>query len=91
MDGAALGRDRHGARVRRRFRGTLLAATYSDPDDTTALVLVDEQGRASVVARIGANRSDPESDGRVLAMAHDAAHEVVWLAGGFGVAAFAVA
>jgi hypothetical protein len=72
-------------------RGTLLAATYSDADDTTALVRLDEQGRASVVARIGANRADPESDGRVLAMAHDAAHEVVWLAGGFGVAAFAVA
>jgi hypothetical protein len=72
-------------------RGTLLAATYSDPDDTTALVLVDEPGRTSVVARIGATRSEPESDGRVLAMAHDAAHEVVWLAGGFGVAAFAVA
>lgn len=71
-------------------RGTLLAATYSDADDTTALVRLDEQGRASVVARVGATRSDPESDGRVLAMAHDAAHEVVWLAGGFGVAAFAV-
>jgi len=70
--------------------GTLLAAAYSEADDTTALVRLDPQGRASVVARIGASRADPESDARVLAMAHDAAREVVWVAGGFGIAAFAV-
>jgi hypothetical protein len=70
--------------------GTLVAATYSESDDTTALVRLDAAGRASVVARVGADRGDPESDGRVRAMAHDAAREVVWVAGGFGIAAFAV-
>ena len=70
--------------------GTLVAAAYSEADDTTALVRLDANGHASVVARVGASRSDPESDGRVLAMAHDTAREVVWVAGGFGIAAFAV-
>jgi hypothetical protein len=70
--------------------GRLLAATYSDADDTTALVELDDHGAASVVARIGATRADPDSDGQVLSMAHDEARGVVWLAGGFGVAAFAV-
>ncbi len=70
--------------------GRLLAATYSDADDTTALVELDVAGVASVVARIGATRADPDSDGQVLSMAHDEARGVVWLAGGFGVAAFAV-
>lgn len=70
--------------------GTLVAAAYSDADDTTTLVRLDPSGGAAVVARIGADRADPESDGRVLAMAHDAAREVVWVAGGFGIAAFAV-
>jgi hypothetical protein len=67
--------------------GTLVASTYVDADDTTALVRLDPGGNASVVARIGP--SDPESDGRVVAMAHDEARGVVWVAGGFGVAAFA--
>jgi hypothetical protein len=70
--------------------GRLLAATYSEADDTTALVHVDVAGVASVVARVGATRADPDSDGQVLSMAHDEARGVVWLAGGFGVAAFAV-
>ena len=70
--------------------GRLLAATYSEADDTTALVHVDVAGVASVVARVGATRSDPDSDGQVQSMAHDEARGVVWLAGGFGVAAFAV-
>ncbi len=70
--------------------GRLLAATYSDADDTTALVLLDVGGAATVVARVGATRADPDSDGQVYAMAHDEARGVVWLAGGFGVAAFAV-
>jgi len=70
--------------------GTLLAATYSDVDDTTALVRLDAQGHAAVVARVGAARVvDGDSDGRALAMACDDAHGVVWIAGGFGVAAFA--
>jgi hypothetical protein len=70
--------------------GTLLAATYSDLDDSTALVSLDAAGHAAVVARLGASRSSAESDGRVLSMAHDEARGVVWLAGGFGVATFAV-
>jgi hypothetical protein len=67
--------------------GTLIASTYMEADDTSALVRLDSAGNASVVARIGA--SDPESDGRVVAMAHDEARGVVWVGGGFGVAAFA--
>ncbi len=70
--------------------GRLLAAMYSDADDTTALVHLDASGKASVVARLGATRSDADSDGQVLSMAHDEARGVVWLTGGFGVAAFAV-
>ena len=71
-------------------RGTLLAATYSDMDDATALVRLDAGGHPAVVARLGASRSNADSDGRVLSMAHDEARGVVWLAGGFGVATFAV-
>jgi len=85
--------------------GTLVAATYSEADDTTALVCLDAGGRACVVARIGPARGQPgaegaasaedgveglETDARVLALAHDDARGVVWVAGGFGVAAFAV-
>lgn len=70
--------------------GNLVAATYQDADDTTALVRLDGAGHASVVARIGAEREDPDSDGRVRAVAFDEARGVVWLAGGFGLAAFAV-
>jgi hypothetical protein len=70
-------------------QGTLLAATYSAGDDTTALVRVDPSGGAAVVARIGPASGDAEADGRVVAMAVDEAHGVVWVAGGFGVAAFA--
>jgi len=70
--------------------GTLVAATYADADDTTALVRVDVQGRAAVVARIGAAGSDGDADGRAVALAYDEARAVVWVAGGFGVAAFAV-
>jgi hypothetical protein len=71
-------------------RGTLLAATYSAGDDTSALVRVDPAGGASVVARIGPASGDTEADGRVVAMAVDEGHGVVWVAGGFGVAAFAL-
>ena len=70
--------------------GTLVAATYSEVEDTTALVKLDTDGRASVVARIGPSHPDAEADGRVLAMAHDEARGVVWVAGAFGVAAFAI-
>jgi len=97
--------------------GTLLAATYSEVDDTTALVLLEKRPggseptggmRISVVARIGpappdgghagnappVDSGDPAEvevavDGRVLALAFDDARGVVWVAGGFGVAAFA--
>jgi len=70
--------------------GTLLTATYFEPDDTTALVRLDVAGDASVVARVGGSRGAAGNDGRVLAMALDEARGVVWLAGGFGIAAFAV-
>ncbi|HEY5243807.1 MAG TPA: hypothetical protein VIJ22_20140, partial [Polyangiaceae bacterium] len=90
--------------------GTLVAATYSEADDTTALVCLAATGsvagepRAQVVARIGPARGPGGADGvaaddgegaldadaRVLALAHDDARGVVWVAGGFGVAAFAV-
>jgi len=72
--------------------GTLLAATYSSEDEATALVRVDPAGRPEVVALVGlvgASIEDPDCDGRVMALACDDAHGVVWLAGGFGIAAFA--
>jgi hypothetical protein len=70
--------------------GTLLVAAYSDVEDTTGLVRIDATGRLSVVARIGAMRDHGDSDGRVLSLAWDDARGVVWLAGGFGVAAFSM-
>jgi len=51
---------------------------------------VAADGQPRVVARLGAMRDDVDSDGRVLSMAYDEAHGVVWLAGGFGVAVLAV-
>jgi hypothetical protein len=71
-------------------KGTLIAATYSDADDTTALVYLDEAGKAAVVARLGPARPDGELDGRALSVACDDARGVIWVAGGFGVAAFAI-
>jgi hypothetical protein len=70
--------------------GTLIASTYFDADDTTALVRLDSAGKVSMVARIGAAHADLESDGRVASMAYDEARGVVWVAGGFGLAAFAM-
>jgi len=70
--------------------GALLAATYTDSEDSTTLVHVGADGQPRVVARLGAMRDDVDSDGRVLSMAHDEAHGVVWLAGGFGVDVLAV-
>jgi hypothetical protein len=69
--------------------GSLLAATYSDPDDTTGLVRVDPGGSARVMALLGPTQADIESDGRATAIAFDEPRGVVWVAGGFGVAAFA--
>jgi hypothetical protein len=78
--------------------GTLLVATYADADDTTGLVCLDVAGRAAVVARLGAVQTvrDASSagiagaDGRTLALACDDSRGVVWVAGGFGLAAFAI-
>jgi hypothetical protein len=70
--------------------GTLLAATYSEADDTTGLVRLDAAGRGTVIARVGAARDDADADGRAVAIACDDPRGVVWLAGGFGVAAFAI-
>jgi hypothetical protein len=71
--------------------GTLLAAAYSEADEATALVRIDAAGRPAIVARLGAAVEAPDSDGRVAAIACDDSRGVVWVAGGFGVAAFAVA
>jgi hypothetical protein len=71
-------------------RGTLLLAAYSEAEDMTGLVRIDEAGRLSIVARIGAPRDQGDSDGRVLSLACDDARGVVWVAGGFGVAAFSM-
>jgi hypothetical protein len=68
--------------------GTLLVAVYAPAEDATALVCVDIAGHASVVALVGALADDPDSDGRILALACDDAHGVVWVGGAFGVAAF---
>jgi hypothetical protein len=70
--------------------GTLIAATYSEADDTTGLVRQDAAGRVAVVARVGAARDDADADGRAVAIAYDDPRGVVWVAGGFGVAAFAI-
>jgi hypothetical protein len=70
--------------------GTVVAATYSESDDSTGLVRVDSAGALSVVARLGAARDDADADGRAVAMAYDDPRGVVWVAGGFGVAAFTV-
>lgn len=70
--------------------GALLAAAYTDTEDSTTLIHLASGGPPQVVARLGAMRDDVDSDGRVLSMAYDEAHGVVWLAGGFGVAVLAV-
>jgi hypothetical protein len=71
-------------------RGRLLVATYSDSDDTTALVRLDEAGKAAVVARLGAERAASAPDDAPFALAVDDLRGVVWVAGAFGVAAFAI-
>ena len=70
--------------------GTLVSTTYSDGDDTTGLVRLGPVGRTSVVARMGASADHVDSDGRARALACDDPHGVVWVAGGFGLAAFAI-
>lgn len=70
--------------------GTLVAATWSDSEDTTALVRVDAKGGVSVVARVGGTGKLDDSDGRATALAYDDARGVVWVAGSFGIAAFEV-
>ncbi|MCL2448465.1 MAG: hypothetical protein FWD17_05915 [Polyangiaceae bacterium] len=71
--------------------GTLLAAVYSEADDATALVRIDAAARPAIVARVGALAESPQADGRVAAIVPDESRGVVWVAGGFGVAVFAVA
>jgi hypothetical protein len=75
--------------------GTLVAATYSSGDDTTAIVSLDPATSAvRVVARIGPSHgqgiAEDGGDGRVASLAYDDARMVLWVAGGFGVAAYAV-
>ena len=70
--------------------GTLVAAATSEADDTTALVRLDAEGKAAVVARIGPCVSEGDAEPSPVAVEHDDARGVVWIAGAFGVAAFAV-
>jgi hypothetical protein len=70
--------------------GTLVAAVYGESDDSTGLIRVDGEGVASLVARLGAARDDADADGRAVALAVDDPRGVLWVVGGFGVAAFAV-
>jgi hypothetical protein len=69
---------------------TLLVATYAEADEATALVRLDAAGLPAIVARLGPAVDLPDSDGRVGAIASDDSRGVVWVAGGFGVVAFAV-
>ena len=70
--------------------GGLVAAIYSDTDDTTGLVQVDDEGAPRLMAVLGPTQADIESDGRASAIACDEPRGVVWIAGGFGVAAFSI-
>lgn len=65
----------------------LVAAVYVEADDTTGLVRLGGCGPARVVALLGPTRADIESDGKALGLACDDARGVVWVAGGFGLAA----
>ena len=68
----------------------LVAAVYSENEDTTGLVRIDEAGGAQVMGLLGPTPADMESDGRALALAVDDPRGVVWVAGGFGVAIFSI-
>jgi hypothetical protein len=68
----------------------LVAAVYSDSDDTTGLVRIDGDGPPRVMALLGPTQADMESDGKALGLASDDARGVVWVVGGFGVAAFSI-
>jgi hypothetical protein len=68
----------------------LVAAVYSENDDTTGLVRIDGAGSAQVMGLLGPTPADMESDGRALALAVDDPRGVVWVAGGFGVAIFSI-
>jgi hypothetical protein len=70
--------------------GAVLAVAYSEVDDTTGLVRVGPGVAPCVVGLVGATRSEAESDGRVEAIAYDEPRGVVWVAGGFGLVAFAI-
>jgi hypothetical protein len=70
--------------------GAVLAAAYSEVDDTTGLVRVSPGAAPCVVGLVGAARSEADSDGRVEAIACDEPRGVVWVAGGFGLVAFAI-
>jgi hypothetical protein len=66
----------------------VVALVYSESDDTTGLVRVEAGGAPRVMALLGATHSDIESNGRALGWACDDTRGVVWVVGGFGVAAF---
>jgi hypothetical protein len=68
----------------------IVAAIYSEGDDTTGLVRIDSAGPPRVMGLLGPTPADMESDGRALALAVDDPRGVVWVVGGFGVAAFSI-
>jgi hypothetical protein len=66
----------------------LVAVVYSDADDTTGVVRVEPGSPPRVMALLGPTPADIESDGRAFGLASDDTRGVVWVVGGFGVAAF---
>jgi hypothetical protein len=67
--------------------GTLAVATYSEAEDTTAVVRVGAAGEPVLVAHVGPARA-ADADARVVAMAYDDTRGVLWVVGGLGVTAF---
>ncbi|MGD0675374.1 MAG: hypothetical protein ABSC94_08145 [Polyangiaceae bacterium] len=70
--------------------GTLVAAVYLEADDATSLLRIDAAGQTALVARIDAAQGAPDSDGQAVGLACDDSRGVIWIAGGFGVATFAM-
>jgi hypothetical protein len=65
----------------------LLAGLYDEKQERAFLVQVSPRGEVGIVAEAGV--SPPDVDGGIQALLCDDARGVVWVGGGFGVAAFA--
>jgi hypothetical protein len=65
----------------------LLAGLYDEKQERAFLVQVSPRGEVTIVAEAGV--SPPDVDGGIQALVADDARGVVWVGGGFGVAAFA--